>query len=135
MQCFYSYHYSTTLSNPYHSIRLGFNFSDLAEELMLFERSLRGPIHFDCGCRWEAGVISPRPISSLIWPYRRNNELLHCCLSPTPDLSPPPKAHSQTVCFAFTYTYDLKESFKTWISPHPPYFKISIGPFRVSGAS
>lgn len=52
------------------------------------------------------------------------------------DLSPPPaNLHSETVCFAFTYTYNLKESFRSWISPRPPHFKISIGPFRISGAS
>ena len=115
-------------------MRLRFNFGDLAEKLMFSERSLRGPV------RWEAGAkgkqISSRPISSLIWPYRRNNEPLRCCLSLTPDLSPPPtNLHSQTVCFAFTYTYDLKESFRSWISPRPPRFKISIGPFRISGAA
>lgn len=34
-------------------------FSDLAEMLM-FERSLREPIHFNSGCRWEAGVMKIR---------------------------------------------------------------------------
>ena len=87
---------------------------------MFSERSLRGPVWWEAGERGKQ--ISSRPISSLIWPYRGNNEPLHCCLSPTPDLSPPPtNLHSQTVCFAFTYTYDLKESFRSWISPrHPP---------------
>lgn len=83
----------------------------------------------------EAQQISPRPISPLIWPYRGNNELLRCCFSSTPDLSPPPKPYSDIVCFAFTYTYDLKESLRSGISPQPHYFKTPIGPFRISGAS
>lgn len=105
---------------------------------MFSERSLRGPIWWEAGARGKQ--ISSRPISSLIWPYRGNNEPLRCCLSPTRDLSPPPtNLHSQTVCFAFTYTYNLKESFRSWIRsappPPPPRFKISIGPFRISGAA
>lgn len=86
---------------------------------MFSERSLRGPIWWEAGARGKQ--ISSRPISSLIWPYRGNNEPLRCCLSPTRDLSPPPtNLHSQTVCFAFTYTYNLKESFRSWIRSAPP---------------
>lgn len=101
---------------------------------MLFERSLAGPIHVDCG--WGGGEqISYRPISSLLWLYGGNNELLHSCFDPSPDLNPPPtNLHSQMVCIEFTYTYDLKESFRSWISPCPPHFETYIGPFRTSDA-
>lgn len=87
---------------------------------MLFERSLAGPIHTDCGCRWRSGFL-PRPVKLPDAAMEGNNELLLCCPDQTLSLSPPPTdLHSQTVCFAFTYTYDLKKSFRSWISPHPP---------------
>lgn len=38
------------------------------------------------------------------------------------------------MCVAFTYTYNLKGSFGSWISPCPLHLKISVGPFRISDA-